>query len=355
MGLLNTMIEVCISGKEASYYENLGYEIPRTKNKKGNYTISKGTKILVSSNDLPKHSGKLIEVECDCCKKHYKIIKENYEKTNHNGKIYCKSCAKKIFNSNINNPNYKPELTDEEREQGRFYPGYIDFIKIVLARDNYTCQCCKRKRNDGVKLNVHHLDGYNWCIEKRTDDANGITLCESCHSNFHSIYGNKNNTKEQFEIWFGQTLDELKQFDGKISSARKVYCYEEDYIYFSVKEFCKKHNLKSTTAIYQVCNNKYKYNTVKGFHLFWYDEYINMTQADVLERVNHKLIRPGRKNVICINTKKIYESISLASKDSNVHKNSISSCCNHRQENTYSKDGKQFQWMFLDEYLQQAS
>lgn len=355
MGLLNTMIEVCISGKEANYYENLGYEIPKTKNKNGKYTTPKGTKILVKSKDLPNGSGKLVDVECDNCKKHYKIIKENYAKTNHNGKIYCRSCAKKIFNSNINNPNYKSELTNEEREQGRFYSGYIDFIKRVLARDNYTCQCCKRKRNDCIKLNVHHLDGYNWCKEKRTDDTNGITLCEECHSNFHAIYGNGKNTKEQFEEWFGQALDDIKHFDGKVSSARKIYCYEEDYVYFSAKEFCKKHNLKSTSVIYHVCNMDSKSKTVKGFHLFWYDEYINMTNEDIIEKVNHKLIRPGRKKVICLNTQKIYESIHIASKDSNVNEKSISACCNHKQLNTYSKDGKQFQWMFLDEYLQQAS
>lgn len=48
-------------------------------------------------------------------------------------------------------------------------------------------------------MNVHHLDGFNWCIEKRTNVDNGVTLCKRCHLNFHSIYGSGNNTRGQFE------------------------------------------------------------------------------------------------------------------------------------------------------------
>ena len=68
----------------------------------------------------------------------------------------------------------------------------------VFKRDNYTCRCCGKDTHNNVS---HHLDGYNWCIEKRLDVDNGVTLCESCHKEFHSIYGYGNNTKEQFEEW----------------------------------------------------------------------------------------------------------------------------------------------------------
>lgn len=94
------------------------------------------------------------------------------------------------------NPNYNPEKTDEERVFGRILPGYKEWVRAVYERDKYTCQCCGD--NTGHNLNAHHLDGYNWCREKRTDVSNGVTLCEKCHTNFHKIYGFRNNTKEQY-------------------------------------------------------------------------------------------------------------------------------------------------------------
>lgn len=94
------------------------------------------------------------------------------------------------------NPNYKPEKTDEEREKGRIIPGYKEWVQAVYERDGYTCQCCGDRK--GGNLNAHHLDGYAWNKEKRTDVSNGVTLCDSCHKAFHTTYGFNNNTKEQF-------------------------------------------------------------------------------------------------------------------------------------------------------------
>ena len=94
------------------------------------------------------------------------------------------------------NPNYNPEKTDDERESGRIIPGYKEWVRDVYERDGYTCQCCGDNR--GHNLNAHHLDGYNWCKEKRLDVSNGVTLCDDCHTEFHENYGFGDNTKEQF-------------------------------------------------------------------------------------------------------------------------------------------------------------
>ena len=72
-----------------------------------------------------------------------------------------------------------------------------EWRKEVYKRYNYTCQCCGD--NTGGNLNAHHLDGYEWCIEKRIDIDNGITLCEKCHKEFHCLYGRKNNTYSEFQ------------------------------------------------------------------------------------------------------------------------------------------------------------
>lgn len=347
--ILDDEVEICLSPTNINYFIKKGYEIPKIINKKGKFVIKKGTKIIVKVRDLMKSSSCRVNVECDCCKKHFSIIYENYTKTNRNGKIYCRSCAKKLFNSGENHPLYKSDITDEERSIKRSYPGYTDFIKRVLARDDYICQCCGKNKQD-AELQVHHIDSYNWCKDKRTDETNGITLCKICHSNFHAMYGNGNNTREQFEEWIGKTVSELKKYDGEISSARKIYCYEEDKIYNSAYEYVRFHNLKYTSPLYNVCNGIKKYKTVNGNHLFWYDEYINMSIKEVKNKILAKPIRSNKKSVICIDTGIIYESIIEASKKTNIHHNSISNCCNHRQDYVINKDGKKIKMMFYDEY-----
>lgn len=99
-------------------------------------------------------------------------------------------------------PNYNPNITDEEREKGRNIEGYQEFIKEVYKRDNYTCQRCGD--NKGGNLVAHHLNGYDTFKEQRTDVNNGVTLCNVCHKEFHSLYGYGNNTKEQYEEWFSK-------------------------------------------------------------------------------------------------------------------------------------------------------
>ena len=100
------------------------------------------------------------------------------------------------------NPNYKPWKTDEEREKGRLLLGYGEWRSNVYKKADYTCVHCKN--NKGGNLNAHHLDGYDWCKEKRLDVQNGVTLCEMCHKKFHEIYGYGGNTKEQFKQFIKQ-------------------------------------------------------------------------------------------------------------------------------------------------------
>ena len=107
-------------------------------------------------------------------------------------------CLKCSYRNKIGegNPNYNPNKTEEERETKRDYTEYYYWRQKVYERDNYTCICCGY--NKGKKLNAHHLNGYNWDKEHRTDVNNGVTLCKDCHDFFHNIYGYGDNVKEEF-------------------------------------------------------------------------------------------------------------------------------------------------------------
>ena len=74
----------------------------------------------------------------------------------------------------------KPDISGKEYQEGEQL-GFWNVREYVLARDQYTCQCCKGKSKDHI-LNVHH-------IESRRTGGNApnnlITLCETCHKGYH--------------------------------------------------------------------------------------------------------------------------------------------------------------------------
>lgn len=109
----------------------------------------------------------------------------------------CLDCTKKI-NCGENAYNWKGGYDSDNIKFRKTYE-FKKWHKDVLKRDDYTCQCCEIR---GYKLNAHHLNGYNWDKENRTNVDNGITLCEDCHNEFHNTYGRGDNTKEQYEEWF---------------------------------------------------------------------------------------------------------------------------------------------------------
>ena len=66
----------------------------------------------------------------------------------------------------------------------------------VFARDGYTCQKTGIK---GMDLEAHHILNFANNPELRFAIDNGITFSKEVHKEFHNIYGQKNNTKEQLE------------------------------------------------------------------------------------------------------------------------------------------------------------
>ena len=109
------------------------------------------------------------------------------------------------LHSGENHWNYNHNLTDEDRQDRRFQDGYDEWTYNVKKQYNFTCDCCGDNR--GGNLVSHHLDGYDWCKERRIDVTNGVCLCESCHKEFHHIYGYGSNTKEQYEDFRANKLD----------------------------------------------------------------------------------------------------------------------------------------------------
>lgn len=93
-------------------------------------------------------------------------------------------------------PSWRSDISQEERVKRRQedIPKYDFWRKSVFVRDNFRCKIC----NCSGGINAHHLDGWNWCKGRRYDINNGVTLCTKHHKEFHSLFGNKDNTSEEF-------------------------------------------------------------------------------------------------------------------------------------------------------------
>jgi hypothetical protein len=98
-------------------------------------------------------------------------------------------------NSGKNNGMYKEKLTEEHRVETRGIFGYKKWSKEVRERDNYTCQICGENNR---RMVAHHLESYDTNEELRLDLNNGITLCQSCHNEFHNRYKNQKTNTKQF-------------------------------------------------------------------------------------------------------------------------------------------------------------
>lgn len=394
MGLLSTEVEVKLSSKNIEYYENLGYKVPRYYNKNNSkYMVKRGTVVLVKVQDLSKCSNVIVDISCDYCGKFLRWTYNDYNRRNHEGKCYCKRCGKIVLRSGENNPNWNPNLTDEERINGRNYIEYTDFIKGVLARDNYTCQCCGDTNSS--EMEVHHLYGYANFPEYRIDQTQAIVLCKNCHKAFHNWhykkYGfeNKGNcTRGQYEEWFGGIVGELHKYRGKLSTSKKVYDHDTGITYNGAIECARKLNTYNQ-LVYNCCNHKvtirkkllnngeevtysYMHHTVNGHHLFWLDEYNNLTREEIqyymnpnnnyhLKRNNgvkrtNTNIKFNTRKVVCVTTGEIFEQIKIAGEKYGL-KNPYGICevCSvtgKKKSAGRLPDGTFLKWMYYDKFLE---
>lgn len=345
MGLITKEVEIILNARTVKRYEEKGYKIPRKKDKRNRLIVPKGTKIMVKVEDLTEGSHALVNCECDECKKQLNMFWYTYKKHNHNGKVYCHSCSLKILNSRENNPNWNLNKTDEERKNERKYTEYTNFIKSVLARDDYTCQCCGRKISD--KLEVHHLDGYNWCIEKRIDVTNGITLCNNCHDNFHLKYGRGYNTKKQFEEWFGVKDLLLDEYNGKLPNSKWAYCISDNKIIKNIPEYSTENNL-NCASVYKCCNGEMPMYKSKIY--IWYDIYKKMKQDEIDEYIKRCKSNYRIKEVVCVNYKLLFDSAKNAGMYFGICHSGITACCKKRLKSTgKSSTGEKLIWSYASD------
>ncbi len=100
----------------------------------------------------------------------------------------CYATWKRKHTRGANSPNWEGGATTErgiwEQTEGR------EWKRVCRKRDGYVCQRCQRvfgKHSEG--LHVHHKASFAGYPKLRSEEANGICLCGSCHHWMHSNEG----------------------------------------------------------------------------------------------------------------------------------------------------------------------
>jgi len=181
------------SGQSISYFEKLGYIIPKhnpryfTKNNM--QKVKKGTTIIVKVSDLPKGSHIKVLCKCDKCGKERLLAFRRY-------RPFCHKCKASLLTGE-NSARYNVNLSEKERKQQHNIIGINNWRNKVKKRNNHTCQKCGSKKH----LHAHHINDFKHFPEERLKIENGITLCFECHNakngkSIHNIYGKYPNKKQ---------------------------------------------------------------------------------------------------------------------------------------------------------------
>lgn len=94
---------------------------------------------------------------------------------------------KKRDRDGAKNPNWRPDLTADERAARRDSAKQAKWRVLVYERDGYACQRCGDDK--GGNLNAHHIEAHCENFKDRNNLDNGVTLCIECHRQFHRVYG----------------------------------------------------------------------------------------------------------------------------------------------------------------------
>lgn len=241
--ILDEFVEMTWVGKAAHYYMGLGYEytgnltkflcrvcdLPSGSNKKVRVMCpicGKERSVWYQDISLWGHSmcrgcakiidlrgmrfGRLVAIDLDTNRKHHWICKCDCGNTKsissvaliHNRTVSCGCYHREIMSSicGENHYNWDSELTKEHREKRRNDSRKRPWTNAVFNRDGYTCQRCGQIRG---KIQAHHLYDYTSYPEYRYDINNGVTLCKSCHDEFHIWMGGHrvSCTPHHFQEW----------------------------------------------------------------------------------------------------------------------------------------------------------
>lgn len=182
MGLITEDVEVGLVGKNITFYEGKGYNLPKYIDSKGRLTVKRGTKILVKVEDLMDNCTSRVEVVCDGCSELLTNIKwVDYLKcVKEDGKYYCHDCSMKLYGRE----NYKKtrlengksfyqwcydNLSKEEADKimerwdyklNKVRPEDVSYGSAGLNKKGYWFKCLDHPEHKSEQKSISSFTGY---------------------------------------------------------------------------------------------------------------------------------------------------------------------------------------------------
>ena len=125
-------------------------------------------------------------VKCKYCNKWFSPTNSEISDYMRRGtSLYCSNGCKKSC------PTYKVVKYEKGFRQNTSREVQPELRKLVLERDNWTCQKCGANKDDDitVTLHCHHIDPVKNNPIESADMDNCVTLCKACHNEAHSRKG----------------------------------------------------------------------------------------------------------------------------------------------------------------------
>ena len=194
-----------INERDKKYYERNKDRInEKTKEyrEQNKDRIKEKKKEYYKSNALYEtFKNKLVGVECKCDEEGYLLVRCKYcnkyfHPTNQSVQnyiqagdgrlnLYCSDGCKKSC------PTYRMRKYEKGFRQNTSREVQPELRKLVLERDNWTCQKCGKSKDEDINLilHCHHIDPVKNNPIESADMDNCVTLCKECHKEAHRRKG----------------------------------------------------------------------------------------------------------------------------------------------------------------------
>jgi hypothetical protein len=221
--LITKEVEIELSSSQIKYYSNLGYCIPKTKDKYGRYTTPKGTKLIVKIEDLQKGSHVDIQYKCDLCGEIITCEYKTYilSQINSYTKIdVCNNCrvikAKMSIKEKygVDNLLMLPEIReksyDKNRKSYEFIHNEFDKLGYILITPDYQNNkqpldyICKKHLEYGIQTtnyaNIqHHGSACKLCANERMSNLKKNSFEDVKNEYFNLGYNLLSNEDEYID------------------------------------------------------------------------------------------------------------------------------------------------------------
>lgn len=150
----------------------------------------------------------------------------------------------------------------------------------------------------------------------------------------------KNFTEEYLQRLRDERIGKPLSEKHLAAISKPVLCVETGIIYKSCREAGRITGI-DYNAINNVCNHRYGFKTAGGYNWCFVDDYI-------AEEYVKNVVSNRPKEVICIETKEVYVSLSDAQQNTRINATAISNCCKGKYG---FKTAGGYHWMFYEDYL----